>query len=309
LATDSALKAKIEKFVNENLLTQGQGITAEITKVAPYDNYLDEVTINIRQNGTIMQTVPLYASPDGKTIVVGQAFRTNETIAKQTPSATTPAATKPVDVKKLDKPVGNGFVMAFCPYGLQFLKAYVPVIELLGNKSDLQVNFVSYAMHGYKEIEGNEYMDCIQKNDKPKFTAYLRCAVEAGDYKGCVATTGIDVNKTASCVAALDKQYNITGLFDDKSTWLSGYYPQYPVQNELNTLYGVQGSPTFVLNGAQVDVWPRTANNLKNIVCSGFKVQPAECNVTLSTADEQAGVGKIGVGTGTASAGTATSCG
>ena len=311
---EATIKAKVEKFLNENILS-AQGMTATVTKIEPYDAYLSVATVDVKSGTSAVQTVPLYISKDGSSVVIGsQAYKTDEKL----PAATTPAAnntaqqaaTPAATAKKTDKPVANAFIMAFCPYGLQFLKAYVPVMELLGNKADLQINFVPYSMHGYNELVGNNYIYCVQRDYKPKLTQYLRCAVTAGDYTGCANTTaGIDGSKVAACAAAIDQQYNVTGLYNDKTTWLSGYYPLYNVDKALATSYNVQGSPTFVINGVQSDVYPRTAENVKEAICNSFTTQPAECKTVLSSDSEAAGAGAIGAGATASTGGTAANCG
>jgi hypothetical protein len=307
LPTDAQLKAKVEKFLDENLITKGSGVTTQVTKIEPFDSYISVASVNVKNGSQVLQTATVYVSRDGSTVLLGQAFKTSETVPQAQATPPVQEAQPPAQVSKSGKPNATAYIMSFCPYGLQFLKAYIPVMEQLGDKADLKVGFVSYAMHGFKEIEGNSYIYCVQRDNKPKLTAYLRCFVEAGDYKGCLATAGVDTAQTESCVAALDTQYNITKLFNDKSTWLSGYYPKYPVEAADNLKYDVGGSPTFVLNGAQADVYPRSAENVKKALCASFTYAPAECNATLSTTNEAPGVGRIG--TASAAAATAAECG
>jgi protein-disulfide isomerase len=216
------------------------------------------------------------------------------------PTDTTQPATP--EVVKSDKPVAHAFVMSYCPYGLQFMKAYVPVIELLGNKADVQLNFVDYVMHGEKEMLENTRMYCIQKEQNAKFTAYLRCFVEAGDSPGCVTKVGIDSAKLTACETALDAQFSIKKTFSEST----GNYPPYPVETAMNEQYGVGGSPTFILNGAEVSV-SRSAEAIKQAVCAAFNTPPSECSQTLSSSAEAAGLGPMGAGGG--SAGSTAGCG
>jgi len=298
--SESALKVKVEQYINQNLLSS-QGVSAQVASVTSYNSYLDAVKLDIKNGTTTLQSVTVYASKDGQALILGgQVLNLSAPYPK---AQDTPAP--PAEVQKSDKPKAQAFVMSFCPYGLQFLKAYVPVIELLGEKADVQVGFVSYAMHGQKELEGNSYIYCVQKEEKAKLASYLRCFVESGNYTSCVATAGADSAKISSCVDALDKQYNITGLFNDQSTWSGGRYPRYPVQDAENQQYGVQGSPTFVLNGQELSVG-RTAEAIKTAVCGAFNTPPAECSQTLSSSAEAAGLGKMGTAS---SAGSTGGCG
>jgi protein-disulfide isomerase len=203
---------------------------------------------------------------------------------------------------KSDKPVANGFIMSYCPYGLQFLKAYVPVMELLGSKADLKVDFVPYTMHGEKEMVENNNMYCIQKEQQPLFTKYLRCMVEKQDSAACVAEIKVDNTKLKACLAKLETDYNVTGIFKAGGS----QYPPYPVDAALATQYGVRGSPTFVLNGQTVSV-NRSPEAIKQAVCAAFNTPPAECQQTLSTAAESPGAGPVGQGGGTT--GTTAGCG
>jgi protein-disulfide isomerase len=243
------------------------------------------------------QQIPVYASKDGRFLFLPQG-----TIDMTETRPTQQTQEQPQqEVPKTDRPEARVFIMSYCPYGLQFLKAYIPVIELLGNKADLYVNFVDYAMHGDKEIEENTRMYCIQKEQRDKFTSYLRCFVQSGNASGCIAEAKIDKAKLDACMQATDKQYNITGLSQDRSKWL-GNFPPYPIDSELNDRYGVQGSPTFVLNGVTISV-NRAAESIKQAICSAFKVQPPECSQKLSVTTESPGIGPMGSGSGASSGG------
>jgi protein-disulfide isomerase len=197
------------------------------------------------------------------------------------------------EVPKSDKPEVHAFVMSYCPYGLQFMKAYVPVMELLGDKADLELNFVNYAMHGQKEIDENTRMYCIQKEQTDKFTDYLRCFVEAGDNEGCIDTVGIDSDKLDACISAADEEFKIT----ENVAASTGSYPPYAVDEALALQYSVQGSPTFGINGQQVSV-NRSPEAIKQAICAAFNNPPAECSQTLSSASEAPGLGPMGSGGG-----------
>ncbi|NYZ74243.1 hypothetical protein H0O00_03810 [Candidatus Micrarchaeota archaeon] len=298
---DDQLTSKLQDYVNANLL--GDGYTAEVTKLEKYDDYIKLATLDITDGSTVVETGQAYITNDGTSIFFGGA-RLNETVAPPSGQDSGTDTGTDTAVQKVDKPKAQAFVMSYCPYGLQFLKAYVPVMELLGDKADLEVAFVDYSMHGKKEIDANSYIYCVQKEQKPKLAAYLRCFLESGDYAACVATAGVDSAKLDTCVAQLDAQYNITALYNDQSTWAGGQFPQYPVETDLNSQYGVQGSPTFVLNGQQVSV-SRSADAVKEAICASFNNPPAECNTTLRTDQEAAGLGAVASGTTTGSA----SCG
>ena len=69
-----------------------------------------------------------------------------------------------------------------------------------------------------------------------------------------------------------------------------------------NKQYDVQGSPTLIINGLQVESSRDSASLLKTI-CGAFNTEPEVCNTAkLSSASPSAGFGD---GTDTSGAGTA----
>lgn len=204
---------------------------------------------------------------------------------------------------KADKPIAELFIMSYCPYGLQMQKAFLPVMELLKDKADLSIKFVSYAMHEKKEIDENTRQYCIQSEQQDKLVAYLKCFTVSGDYSSCLKETKVNESKLGSCISATDKKFGITKAYEDKASWLSGYYPIYPVDQALNEQYGVQGSPTLVINGTQIQV-ARSPEAVKQAICAAFNEQPSECSQTLSTASAAPSFGA-----GTTSGATAAECG
>ncbi len=203
---------------------------------------------------------------------------------------------------KSDKPQAELFVMSYCPYGLQMEKAFLPVMELLKGKAEMDIKFVSYAMHEKQEIDENTRQYCIQKEQQDKFIKYLTCFTTKDDYKSCLKEAGVNESKMNACVASADKQFGITAKYNDKESWLSGRFPIYPVHQDLNEEYGVAGSPTLVINGVQIDS-NRSPEAVKQAICGAFNNPPAECSETLSTQS-------AGPGFGTAvGANTDASCG
>ncbi len=281
---------KTISFINDNLLSAGT--TAKFVSI---EEEQDLYKLKINVGG---QPYDTYVTKDGRMLFTSgiSMTKTNQTTVPTTPTTVPP-------VTKVDKPEARAFVMSYCPYGLQFLKAYIPVMELLGDKADLSVNFVSYAMHGKKELDENTRLYCIQKEQKDKFAAYLRCFVVSGDANNCTAQAGIDISKLNACINATDKQFNITGLYNDQSTWSGGQYPQYPVDAALDEQYGVQGSPTFVLNGQSISV-SRSAEAIKQAICSSFKTPPSECSQQLNASQESPGIGPIGSGSASTGSGS-----
>ena len=207
--------------------------------------------------------------------------------------------------------------MSYCPFGLQMEKAAAPAWELLKNKADISVKFVSYAMHGKKEVDENTRQHCIQTEQSAKYQAYLKCFFGAGQndgneagYQQCL--TAVDVNQSAlaSCISRTDKKFGVMAKYNDQGSWLNGRYPVFPIHADLSRKYGVQGSPTLVVNGvtlasseedfaqcqalgAQCVLYPvnRTPEALKQVICAAFTNPPAECQKTLSNSSYGAGFG------------------
>lgn len=206
-------------------------------------------------------------------------------------------------VPKTDKPVVEVFVMSHCPYGTQIEKGALPVANLLGDKIDFKIKFVDYAMHGQKELNEQLLQYCMQKDDEAKYKNYLTCFLGSGDSTACLASTGLSLGKYQTCITQTDNKYNVTGMFNDKTTWLSGSFPQFNVYKAENDKYGVQGSPTLVINGVQSSSG-RDSQSLLTAICSAFNNAPAECSQTLSSASPSAGFGYT-----EGTAGTDATCG
>ena len=214
------------------------------------------------------------------------------------------------EVVQSERPEIQLFIMSYCPYGLQVQKVFLPVYELLGDKVDMNIRFVSYVMHEKEEIDENLRQYCIQKEEKEKYDDYLSCFIEEGSYDEenfgiCLERTNIDQDKMNDCIVEADQSYNIYSQYEDQSTWLGGSYPRFDVELDLNEQYGVGGSPTLVINGVVVasaqqncpagkecviiSDMKRTPEGYKKIICQAFIDQPEECSQILS--DESFGAG------------------
>ncbi len=207
-----------------------------------------------------------------------------------------PAAPVVEVTTKSDKPEVELFVMSYCPYGTQMEKGYLPAIEALGDTVDAKLKFVDYAMHGEKEVNENLRQYCIQKNEPQKINAYMKCflaTTEGSDAEAKVCMTKTQVNPTllSQCVTATDAQYNVTELAKDEASYVSGQFPQFNVDKDDVEKYGVQGSPTLVVNGETVQAGRDSASILAAI-CSGFEEQPEACQTELSSTSPAPGFGE-----------------
>ena len=299
MTADSAAQKAMD-FIKENMVQPG---TEVVVNDVSEENGLYKIKIEVTQAGQ-SQEVESYMTKNGE-IFFPQAVNITQVEEMMSETEQEEEETEEPEVEKVENPKANAFVMSYCPYGLQFMKAYVPVMELLGDVADLKLNFVNYAMHGKKELDENVRMYCIQEEQESKLTDYLRCFVENDDYEYCIGEAGVDEEMLETCVQQTDEEHNITGLYNDESTWASGRFPLFPVEDDLNQEYGVRGSPTFVLNGKSTSV-SRSPESIKDAICASFIEKPEECEQELSTASEQPGIGPIGSTDGSTSAG---SCG
>ncbi len=210
-----------------------------------------------------------------------------EEIAQPEPE---PEAEPQQEIVKSDRPNVELFVMSHCPYGTQMEKGILPVISVLKDDVDFDLNFVYYAMHGEDEVYEQRRQYCIQRDQKELLIPYLLCFLEAGDSAACLDETGIDLTQLESCEAEIDDEFQITENFEDQSSWLSGRFPLFNTDKDDNEKYGVRGSPTLVINGQQVST-SRDSASLLNVICEHFNEQPEACNTEFSSGSPSPGFG------------------
>jgi hypothetical protein len=274
---------KAVDFINNYLVSSGNVTFSSIQDLG------NMYQVNVTYNGKI---VPTYMTKDGRYFIQGIIDMDN------IPAAQTQAAAQPANVTKSDKPKAQAFVFAYCPYGLQFEKALLPVYSLLKSKADISIVFIG-AMHGeHEKVESTRQL-CIQKEyGTDKLVEYLN--------KFAVNTTIGSCNGNDSCLSPLLKDL-MSSISIDKSKIDSCM----PTDGE--TLYnqdvaaakaaGISGSPTFVINGVTVSV-ARSADAIKKAVCDAFTAIPSECSQTLS-----ASAATAGFGSGTSASSSSAGCG
>lgn len=285
-------KAKAVDFINNNLMQPGSTVSI---KEASEENGMYKLEINM-SNG---QEVTSYITKDGKKFFP-QVMDIKEAEEKNADKPTEPQAA--ANVPKAEKAKVELFVMSHCPYGTQIEKGILPAVKALGDKVDFELKFCDYAMHGKKELDEQLNQHCIQKNEPDKLYSYLDCFLEADDGAGCLTKTKISSSKLNACVKATDREYKVTELFNDKSTWTNGRFPQFNVDKADAAKYDVKGSPGLVINGSKISSG-RDAASLLKVICNGYENPPAECSTELSSAAPSPG---FGGGTGSD---TAAGCG
>ena len=173
-------------------------------------------------------------------------------------------------------PLMQVFIMSHCPYGVQMVKGLLPVWQEFQDKANIELRFVSYIMHGEQEVLDNSRIVCIREEQNEKLLAYLNCYVYGdgteNNSQNCIVQTGINETELNDCLAT-----NVTNYLE--------------VDRQLNIQYDVQGSPTTILCGREVQVYPRDPQNIANILCSAFIIKPSECSLNFSTENPSPGFG------------------
>ncbi len=281
---DDSLKADLQEIVDNMLFLQfGQKTEASYDHSVMKDGYIEVV---YKVNG---MDFPVYITNDKKYILsmmqepvtIGDVKEQLREQKKQLEEALKP----PKVENKMDKPKVELFVMSYCPYGLQAEKALLPVVDLLKDKADFEIKFVNYAMHPDNgEVEENTRQHCLQKEQKDQYWEYLKCFVKDGDSEECLKEANIDAEALEKCMNEVNEEYQIDEIMNNKDEWLNGRFPKYPINDEENQKYGVQGSPTLVINGEVVKGnLQRSPEAFKEVICSAFEEAPTECDENLSS--------------------------
>ena len=269
------LAEKAINYLNNNVLPAG--ITASLIDISEEG---DVYKIRVEVEGTEYQS---YVSKDGKYLFPDAYDLDLEVNGEQQPSEQSPKSDRP-DVKL--------FVMSYCPFGLQTQKMYLPVYDLLADKTDMGIYFVNYIMHEKIEIDENLTQYCIQKEQTEKHDEYLSCFVKDGDSENCLLSAEINKAQLDSCVNNTDEQFSIYSQYQDRSTWLNGNFPKFDVHDDLNQQYGIGGSPTIVINDQILNsLRTRSPEAFKQAICGAFNSAPEECSQVLSDTAFSSGFG------------------
>ncbi|MDP2925119.1 MAG: thioredoxin domain-containing protein [Nanoarchaeota archaeon] len=231
------------------------------------------------------QEIPVYTTKDGKYFVQGATPITEEPVMQKDVSNSNTNTNAPQGVSKSDKPIVEAFVFSYCPYGLQFEKALFPAYDLLKDKVDFRIVAIG-AMHGdFEKTESLRQISIEKLYGKDKLFSYLKEFDKNSEIGSC--------RGDESC---LDKYLpNIYKKLSIDKAKIENYMKSdaekiYNEQNARANNLGVSGSPTFVINSAQVQV-NRSPDSIKEAVCEAFNTKPNECSQSLSTQSESPGFG------------------
>lgn len=303
------------KYVNENFRTPESPEYFYDEKTISESHGLYTVKIKTKDDkGTEIEVGVLSVTKDGQAIFPGELIEIKKKEDASKDGNT--AATK--EVKKSDKPEVKLFVMSFCPFGLQAEKAILPAMQLLKDKADIGIYYVNYVMHGKKEADQNIRQYCIEKEQNDKFNPYLTCfatydvsacqkaaaalkdaaaaqaAAEAcynPAHSTCASKAGIDTAKLEACYSKTFSELKLSANAKDYEYSQEKGFPAFALHDELNKQFSVQGSPTLVINGGEVQNVTRSPEGFKTAICNAFNNKPAECDQKLSESAASAGMG------------------
>jgi len=276
---------KTIEFINKSLLQPGT--TASLGEADCKERPgICKLTVNIGDN-----SFDSYISSDGE-LLFPEAIEMNKAAGANNQAADQQASQQASleDIPQQEKANVKLFIMSYCPFGLQAQKALLPVMDLLKDEADIKIHFVNYIMHDKLEIDENLRQYCIQEQQPEKLIPYLNCFLEAGEAEKCLTQVNINESSLDTCLTQADEEYGVYADYEDKESWLSGRYPLFKVDDELNKEYGVGGSPTLVIND-QVVSPDRTPEGYKQAICMGFETLPDQCAQTLSTKSPTSGLG------------------
>jgi hypothetical protein len=249
----------------------------ELVNVSKFNEYLYEVSIIISG-----QELSVFVTSDGKYLV---SSLMPLDLPLESDSSASKESQEEKEIPKSDKPSVDLFIMTHCPFGTQAEKGFIPVIEALDNSIIANIRFVHYFMHGDIERDETYRQICIREEQSNKYLDYLKCFLEGdgnADSSGyiangnnpdfCLKKSGIDLNKLNLCLNSnKSKEY-------------------YELDSKLSESYGVQGSPTLIINGVEASSGRDSSSYLK-IICSSFNKNIDKCDLVLSSETPQPGFG------------------
>jgi glutaredoxin len=252
---------------------EGQA-TAELVGDVTKENGVYKMRLKIGE-----QEMTSYISLDGKIIFPSGIAVTEDITANGDANS---------DIPKQDKTSADLFVMSFCPYGNQAEEMMMKVVDLLGDKADIELHYVIYenyqgggsdycvangkycSMHGTQELNQDVRELCVQKYQKEKFWDFVKQINASCNYQDVDAcwekvakNSGIDVNNVKTCFT------------EEKISLLQS-------EVELGKKYDISGSPQLIINDKEF-TGSRGAEAYKSAICAGFNTVPEECSTSLGS--------------------------
>ncbi|MDD3160131.1 MAG: thioredoxin domain-containing protein [Candidatus ainarchaeum sp.] len=275
------LKNKVELYLNDNLLGaegKAQGVSVYVDDFNNDKSGIYSSIVYMSQGGVVQPVSYIYATATD-IIVGGQKFNLNTPIELPVASDTNTTDSSSQELVKSDKPTVELFIWSYCPGGNAALNPFASVALLLKDVADLKV-VPYYVGHGQYELNQNMVMACIESNvDQNKYFAYLDSF-----YEDVYSVCSVDSNKE-NCdkvnSIALMKKVGIesTAIYSCVDTNGQALFEKNYLKAQE---YGVNSSPTFIINGTEQRV-SRNEDAIKQAICSAFNVEPEVCSTELST--------------------------
>jgi len=156
------------------------------------------------------------------------------------------------------------YIMSKCPYGVQVVDGFAPVLKTLGPDVALNLHYIGteddsgklVSMHGEEEVAGDKIQLCAAKVAPQKHMAMLECMnrnwqkIPAG-WEDCAKSAGIDAKALGACVDG-----------DEGKKLLSESFAK---AKEA----GAQGSPTIKINGEEYQ-GGRGPRDFTKYICDKF---------------------------------------
>jgi len=211
--------------------------------------------------------------------------------------------TQPQELPKTEKPKIDLFVMSYCPYGNQAEELLMPIVDLFGNKIDVELHYILYSNYasGYPEFcydEGELYCSmhaigelnqgvrelCVQKYQPNKFWDFVKAANDQATsnniddlWEDIAIGVDVDVDQVKNCFSN-----EIEDILANELSLTNVDYPvQEPKNHEGQETDNVAGSPTLIINGMFYD-GSRSVGAYQEAICSAFKNIPDECDIKLN---------------------------
>ncbi len=213
------------------------------------------------------QNVDIYVDPEGQYLYFDRISlkESPKSLSSETKKATCES------VAKKDNPNLDVFIMSYCPFGLQMVRA----LSEMRKEDPSSINNVSIryivskdssgnlnSLHGEKEVKEDLRQVCIREEQPDKFWPYLECFMQEGKTSECEKDVNIDSAKLSSCLKERAKKYIEKDMEDSEK-------------------YQVTGSPTLILNGERIseyDFGGRSPEAVKSLLCCGFNDKPGFCS-------------------------------
>lgn len=278
--------AKAMDYINKNVVAQG--ISASLMSVEK-ESGVYKIHIKVGE-----QEYDSYITQDGK-YLFPIVYDMSAASGKETESQNEQKKATCEDLKKADKALLEAFVVSQCPYGLQMQRILYEVVKNIPSLAEnIKVRYIGSvegdkitSMHGDAEAQENLRQICIREEQSDKYWNYIACNIKKGDVESCLTSANVNTTQLNTCMI-------------DKTKGLKYAEADFNLQDK----YKVSGSPTLLLNGAQVsefDFGGRTAEALKTLLCCGFSSTLDLCSQKLTEDSAATGFSDTYAGSGSSS--------